>query len=94
MAVFILDERCVILAHRDLSILRSLCFSQLNFFLTYPNATRYIRDQCCHLQGDGAPLAVAYICQFFRVCFCLNSEDAGMSLHWKSNSSRFAVEVK
>ena len=31
-------------------------FTQLNFFLAYPNVTRHIRDKCCHQKGDGAPL--------------------------------------
>ena len=33
-------------------------FRLLYFFLAYKNGTDYIRDQCCHLQGDGASLEV------------------------------------
>ena len=29
------------------------------FFLQIKNATGYIQDQCCHPQGDGAPLGVS-----------------------------------
>ena len=35
---------------------KMFCFSWLYFFLAYENGTGYIRDQCCHLQGDGASL--------------------------------------
>ena len=43
MAVLIREERCSITA-------------SLIFFLANENGTGFIRDQCCHLQGDGASL--------------------------------------
>ena len=42
MAALIPDKRCD--------------FSLLHIFVTNQNATSYIRDQGCHLQGDGASL--------------------------------------
>ena len=40
MAALIPDERCFV----------------LGYFLANENETGYIRDQCSHLQGDGASL--------------------------------------
>ena len=41
-------------------------FSLLYFFLSHETGAGYIRDQCCHLQGDGASLIPHFI---YQSCF-------------------------
>ena len=38
------------------------CFNQLKIFLSQKNETGYILHQWCHLQADGAPYNLGWIC--------------------------------